>query len=492
MDTKRRLTEALIPIGVLCGLCGIYRVWALPLPVADFSGFFQVVEGSQSTSHAFRSLTWSLFGEGRYFPLTTWRLAAEWRLFGAWALGWHVVQAFLVGAVLLLTYVRLRRMSISARSAALAIVCAIVMGAVGSALTLPQTCEPIGLIFFLIALFAADLVLDGRRNIAALIVVALSTTAAILAKETFVVVIPAVLIVAARCAWPGPAALRRLALLVAVLAVTVGSFAAAPAAYVRAHAREQAYVERYSVRQLSPARVINTVSAMTLPVTRNVLFPANVAYLLIVGAGIAAFALGGDRNRHAALEVAALATVPLLATLVYLPWPGVRGYDALIGFVFQAAAIAFALDAAAKHVRLRFVAPALTAVFVGCGLIIALNGAAVLHADRRLEQRMTQALRDGADQGVTLITSSASSYADALAGYAQLGMGRADRISLDGCGSLANADPRRAVLVLPESGCDLTAVSGRTTEIRECAVVVDWKTFARRDQCRSAVWITRS
>lgn len=473
------------------------RPWELPLPAIDFATNVSATIGSSSLGEAYQRLSDMVRAAGRHHPLWTFLLALRWWYFGEWAVLWHLPQMAAAIAVLVLIWNQLQRAGASRVALVLGVGCAAVSGSVFSSLEAPEVAEPAGLLLALTSMSLA-----GRFSAAPsaklVATIVATATASALIKESFVLAVPAVLMTAAAAlrqrSVPAGMWWRPLAVLALALALAVGTLVVAPALKNRfeAHAATGA---RYSTQGITAARAQNVAAGMLLPVTRNPLFPANVAYVLLAGFAIAAGLRTNSASRLRVAQLATLATWPVLGLLLYLPWPAFPGYYGLIGVPLQAAIVGLAFDMArSSRPAVRLPVFVLTAVFVGSAGFIAFNRAAIMRADGRLENRLVQLVRMEAANGITLVAdSSPTYYAPSVGKFATIRHpDRAARVRTVDCSdagaSCDNLGQRSgAFLVFPDSSCFQACARPAAHLVTECAATYDYRSLRRSDRCRTAL-----
>lgn len=486
---------ALVPVAML-------RPWDLPLPAIDFASNASATMGSASLWEAYQRLTEMVREAGRHHPLLIFWIAARLHYFGESVVLWQLSHIPVLIVLAVVIFRQLERAGASHLSLAVGVSCALLDGSVFSSLELPEIGELLGVLAIMLAIALASRLSHVRSLVRGMAAVVVASTAAALLKEPFIVVVPAVLMTAGFALRRRPAATarvtrRRLAALTLAVSVAIGVFGVAPALKHRFEATTATSPSRYSFAGITPARVVNVSAGMFLPVTRNPLFPANLAYVSVTLLVAAVVLRSVPRAQDRVVQIAVFASLPLFGVLIYLPWPAFPGYYGLIGIPLQAAVIALAVDVARAHrgaVGAAIVI--LLAVVIGYGMLIAFNRAATMRADGRLETRLIDTVREAAAREITLVADHYPTYyAGSVGKFATIrdpnGALNIRHLDCSQAGSACSAiHPENGTfLIFPESSCLDGCRHPAARRITECAATLNYKTLRNTEICRTALLI---
>lgn len=325
----------LVVAGSICVAFGamLFRPWQPTVfPLQDWGNHLALY----ATHHGFRAqldaMTSAYEAEGRFSPITYLSLVTNWTLFGFNATAWQAARFSLMMASAVAASALFRRLGasrLSALAGALLLVCAPQAGGLYRS---PQMQDPIAMLLLLGAAHLALHYQSARRPMLASLCIALLCTLAIWDTETFVACVPFVAVIAL-CRQPGgefvlPASSRRNGLFVLAMVGMILLFAAMPVLIVKAHAPRMSYASSYSVRNITIRETSNVIRGTFLPVTRLVLFPANILYLATLLSGLTWFVRDSPRRTHATLVLVAAVSLPVLGAMIYLPWPQYPGHYA--------------------------------------------------------------------------------------------------------------------------------------------------------------------
>jgi hypothetical protein len=291
-------------------------------------------------------------------------------------------------------------------------------------------------------------------------------------------------------------------ILVSVLATVISLVNLVPLLMLRAQTSELTYGGKYTLASISAAGISNTLGAMFLPVTRVLLFPANVAFLTLLAAGLVA-AMRTPRVRQPPLLVPALAlTLSLCGVIIYAPWPAFPGYYAhafMLGSGLLVAWSVTALEGTKLRVA-RWGAYAAWLPVVVWGGVGARNSMTAFHAARVAEidaVRLLPTIR-GAPE-IMVAVPIVGSTGPLLADYAFALGERQELLPMRDATCAEAADSLRSgsgsvVLLLPEVQCDPAQWAG--TPVRTPARQYrtrEWRTLREReDSMQTMVWFPRT
>ncbi|MDQ6887327.1 MAG: hypothetical protein M3068_08540 [Gemmatimonadota bacterium] len=487
-------------VGLICAAVGavLFRPWQNTVfPIQDWGNHLALY----ATHHGFRAqldaMTSAYESEGRFSPITYLALVTNWTVFGFNATGWQAARFLLMVASAVAAAILFRRLGASHASAlagALLLLCAPQAGGLYRS---PQMQDPIAMLLLTAAAFLAVSFQTARRPVLASFAIATLCTLAIWDTETFVVCAPFVLLIAL-CRQPDgefvlPLLTRRNAVLVAVMGGMIFLFAATPVLLVKAHASATSYTASYSLRNITAAETSNVLRGTFLPVTRVPLFPANILYLATLLFGLTWFVRDCPRTTHPILLIAGALSLPLLGTLIYLPWPAYPGHYAYKYLLGVGLLIALALAAIERRAGRR-----LGGVAYGAWALVLLWGALFTRNDLSAEMARRQVDAEAAAALPALVPSRVvvASVNPASTGY----MGQDLWLYAFGSGfhPLPHVQDLRcgdataltsssvagvSVLVLPEQ-CTApgTFITPPTQVITAPYIVRDWRTLRTRGE----------
>jgi hypothetical protein len=342
--------------------------------VWDYGEMLPLLRASRGFGGAFGALAEFYRRDGRANYLTYAQIAATWRLAGADPLGWQLQRALLMVAAGLLFVWAGRRLGATPLAAAL--------GAALFLLAVPSTegwlflmGEPLAVILLLLMAGAAA----GYRTTPAwrsrALLIALLAALVMLTKEILGVCLPMVVLLAV--SWDPAAGFRRPAagprerwlalLLLAVVALEGWSVVSALHA-----AAPRGYATAYGQGGLDAGTVWTLFQAMALPDRftsaglGTTLFPANLAFLLILLLGFAVPAHPARPARTRLCWGAGLLAYPLVGALAYALWPRYSAFYGIPFFAGSAGLLVAAASAAERgHRRGGWVVAGLGAVAIG-------------------------------------------------------------------------------------------------------------------------------
>ncbi|MGI9077732.1 MAG: hypothetical protein ACR2G6_10480 [Gemmatimonadaceae bacterium] len=485
----------------------LYRPWiTTPFGIRDWSAMLLIFERESTFWTRFTELNRSYSVEARIIPIAPLWQAFSWSLFGSNSVGWQWSRVCMLLAIAVLAYVVMRRFRTSLMGAALGASLFILSGAASSTFQLQQVMEPLGITLVLVATLIALRYHGVRNPMATAAGLAVLLSLSVLVKETFLACIPFVVLVAL-CRRPDdtfavPHMDRRAVILLSVLATVISLVNLVPLLMLRAQTSELTYAGKYTLALITPAGINNTLRAMFLPVTRVLLFPANVAFLALLVAGSVA-AMWTPRVSRPSFLVPALAlTLSLSGVIIYAPWAAFPGYYAhafMLGSGLLVAWSVTALEGTGLSVA-RWGAYAMWLPVVLWGGVAARNSVETYHAARVAEVdavRLLPTLREAPEIIVAVPTVGKvgvllRDYALAL-GERQALLPLRDATCAEAVDSLRR-DSRSVVLLLPDITCDPALfpgapvrTPGRQYRTRE------WRMLREReDSMQAMVWRPRT
>jgi hypothetical protein len=362
-----------------------------PLPIRDWAGAMAILGPTDGVQDAYRALMGEFASEGRFQPAFMAGFAAQWAVFGTGTIGWQTVRFLLFVALFLAMTVLARDLGSSPVAAAVAVGLWLVVSGGREAWSLLQVAEPVAALFITVAALAAIRASGPRRTVMTA-TAALALVLGIWSKETAIVAAPFIVgLLAFRRdgEWSWRSFARPGALVqVAVIALAVAA-ALLPILRVRSHASSLAYGSRFDVAGISVSRLMNAVSAIVLPVTREWWFPANIVFLgLLIAGWMLLIRRAGPRH---VIALVVLLAFPLCGAVLYSAWPAFPGYYALPFAISMGALFAIALTTLWGADRIaRLAASGGVAVIVLYGSVLAWNGAAGERSIRTLDYAAVQ------------------------------------------------------------------------------------------------------
>jgi hypothetical protein len=396
-----------VPLAIfwlLVALC-LYRPWdAHPLPVRDFGGIIARLSGAESARAGYSDLVAAYAQEGRHQPVFMATLAVQWTAFRSATRGWQVARFALMAAVTLLAVLCVLRFGASLGAAIAATCLWFVVAGGHEAWYLLQIAEPVAALFLCAAVLLASYWQASRTQVLLGAAIAGSLICAIWAKETMIAAIPFVWAVAVCLRdgiWVRPSLSRSVAAFTAL--IVVASLAAlVPILLVRQAAPAAAYASQFDLAAITPRQLWHAARAAVLPVTRNALFPANLAVvcLLVWGWYVRVRRLGW----HCMLSASVVMLFPLGGIALYSAWPAFPGYYAMPFALSLATIFALALTSLMREgVRARAAAVVGVVLIAAYGTVMAWNNAETDRASRRTDMAAVNMLRRVSDSEEVLV-----------------------------------------------------------------------------------------
>lgn len=479
----------------------LFRPWdAHPLPIRDFGGIIALLANVEAANDAHRELMRTYALEGRFQPVFMATLAAQWAAFRLASDKWQVTRFFLMVVVTVLVVLCAQRFGASWIASIGAAGLWLVLAGGRESWYLLQIAEPVAALFVFTAILCASYWQAVRQRTVFSAVIACLLVCAIWAKETMVAAVPCVWAVAVflrNGAWSRPAISRELIAFSLILFAGM-SIALVPILEVRDAAAATAYASRFDLSSMPPQRVARTLSGFVLPVTRELWFPANIVFLVLLISGwcIRIRQLGWDTMRSAGV----LMLFPICGIVVHSAWPSFPGYYAMPFLISLAILFALALSALGHlKPRTRLFTAVGFAIITAYGLTLTWNDAETDRVSRRVDSAAvtmlsrvsgSRALLVGVPDPVTSggVAGSLLLYARALSPSVAPRVAR-DVTCADAMSS-AESDSSIAVVLFSHL-CD--SLSNHGSPAADTSIrfrIVNWKTFAPKwETMRVSLWL---
>ena len=478
----------------------LFRPWEpLPFPIVDFGGWLVLLSSSGSAVDGFRALVAEHAREGRVNVLSMLYVAVNWALFGSHSLGWQLLRAGIMLAIIGTAYAVFRKLGANRGGALTGAAFFVITDSARSVWMLPQAMEHVATVLVLVATLVAASSDTSARSWRPATMIAAMLVLAIWVREPMVAAVPFVVLVALCHRGEGhlapPQVDRRSVRLVAVVGGAVTILNVIPVVAVRSFERATGYASRFGVDNMSVGNVENVLAALMLPVTREPLFPANAMFILAIG--LAAIGMNARARRYRAMLLLA-SSLPLFAALIYMMWPSFPGNYALPYVPSIALAFALALSTLwGRSPIQRGIAVASASVVVGYGVLLTINDQGAYASARFLDAEMARIVSETpASQLIAVVDDPrlAGGFGRGLSLYAAATRGKAPPQSSDvDCAAAVRlvASPTPGSLVVrPPGACDNAAFPAPTVSVRRRSSVVDWKTLRSRSQEAAAdFWV---
>jgi hypothetical protein len=472
-----------------------------PLPPWDFAILIELLQSASSFLERFAALTSHFSGEGRFFVLYNLAVDAHWSLFGWSTVAWQLARFVEMAGVLVLVWHILRNFGASQLGAAFG--CALFIGAAPAiqVWTLPQLMSWAGALLSLGAVALALRYQTTERWVGLAVGIAALLVAASYVSETFIATTPFVIAVAVCRRADGtigwPIASKRNLTLASIAVCLTFLLVIVPAMLLRVASPSRAYAAQYAWEHVSLARLANVARAAVLPVTRLVLFPANLAFLGLILAGLWVGRVAALRAQTAwVIGLASL--LPLAGILIYLPWPVYEGYYSFQFLLGPALATAWALTMIETRAQTLVKAGARVAVFVilAYATLFTRNAVARDRAGQRAAVSASTALTAYPQATAVVASVDPERYGyrgDALRRYAKVrGLGSLPHVIDASCKEAAVVpnDLPAVVLALPESCTEIQDSLGQPPEELRCSYRIrNWKTWHSAEHThRVMIW----
>jgi len=354
----------------------VYQPWVpSPFDILDFSEFLSLLQAHDGVLRRFTALVQYYAAEhGRLNVLSYAALAAKWSLLGNDPVLWQMTRFVQMGLVVLGAYWLFRRLGVASAGAVAGASLFVAADAALEGWIRLTMGEPLGVVLALAAsLLASGYQQAPRWRVRGLVIAAL-LSGALLAKEMLAGVVPFVLALGVlhqgvgRFLWPGWTPRTRWILAASTL--SLGLVVAAIGVVARSVPAD-GFTALYGEGPTAWSRLGRTLSRMILPALTfrrgfQALTPTpNLIFVALIGVGFAA-AMRATRYR---LDTAALAAVaaamPLVGTLLYLPWPQYHGFYGLPFLFGPALVLALAVAALYQQApRVRWAVVTAVAVMV--------------------------------------------------------------------------------------------------------------------------------
>ena len=498
--THWRPSEVILAVAV-AGALGLLLVqpWeSIPFPIYDFGGWLARLSSLGSAGAGFRELVMEHAREGRVNPLSMAYVALNWALFDARPLGWQLVRATIMLGVIGGAFALCRTLGAKRGAALVGASLFVVADSARSVWMLPQAFEHVAACLILLAsLLAAGYHATTRPRRSALAIAALLVLA-IWVREPMVAAVPFVLLLALSHRGDGrlerPRPEPRATLLVAIVGGTVTVLNVVPVIAVRFLERSSGYASRFGPENISADNVRNVLSALTLPVTREPFFPANVLFALAIV--VAGLGVGAAARRYRTMVLLA-ATLPLCAAAIYVMWPSFPGNYALPYLPGIALAFALALSRLweASTTR-RALAVTAAAGVLGYGALLTMNGRREYAAARLLDSDMARYASTMPLSRLIVAVDDprvSGDFGRGLAAYATVlsgqGPAQASDVECTEAQQYLGDLPRDVVVLRAPDRCGTIDVGTAAIVLTRTAFVRDWKTLrSRQSEATAAFW----
>jgi hypothetical protein len=322
----------------------LYRPWqSRAFDVLDFSEFLPLLNAAHGFPARLASLTDYYAGvHGRFNLLSYAALAAKWSWLGDHPLLWQLLRAAELLLIAAAAFMLLRRLSAGVFGAALG--ATLLLFSYSAALPWVRLTmgEPLGLCCALAAALLATPLdeAEPRSSTAVALAAGLLLAAAVLAKEMLVLWVPAVLLIAVTRVSEGRLTLRRrdpVARRFGLSLLAGGLLASLAVLYVARKTSVAGYAATYGEASATLTRFGEILQRQFLPwpiTGRSDGTVMLLAALLFIGVILAGMRAGLRDPARRGSSVRALwlgLSLPVLGTLVYLPWPV---YSPFYGYPF--------------------------------------------------------------------------------------------------------------------------------------------------------------
>ena len=299
-----------------------------PFEIIDFSETLPFLTDGQSFSDRFTALVGYYLRHGRAAFALSAGLAAKWTLFGWWTPGWQWSRYVVGLAVVVCAWHLLRALGTNRVGASFGAALFIVSEAAAPGWLKPQVNEPFGTLLLLVASLLACRYQRTLNPTRLAIAIAVLLGLMIVVKETLIAAtfFPLVL---ALCrgpdgllTWPTRSPRNRTIVVACVVSLAVASV---PVLWAMTQSAPGGYARQFGSGDSLISNAIFGVLPALLPFTPVssswVTTIADVAWLVVLMAGLTTSSRDALSKRHARLLIGLALTLPLSRLLVYLPWP---------------------------------------------------------------------------------------------------------------------------------------------------------------------------
>ena len=297
-----------------------------PFDYVDFPENIVVLQDNDGFVAGIRALSEVYANHGRWSPINTASIAAQWTVFGSWTPGWQLTRFILMAVVTALAFKLYRRLGLPAAAALAAVTVLVVSPPAAVGWLRLSTAESLCLLFVTLGCLAA-LAPAGRSTKVKLSAVLLAT---VWTKEiaTAAFALPLLLAICRQDdgSLGAPRWNRHTLALIGVSAVTL-FIGALPVLGTLFSSPSDSFAMRYASTGLSPEDIFGASLAAWIPFAP--VPERSMGELLIVGMAFLTLLVIGWRealrppetrtHRRVLLILAVL--VPLLGAAVYAPWP---------------------------------------------------------------------------------------------------------------------------------------------------------------------------
>lgn len=332
-----------------------------PFDVLDFSEFLPILQRDDHFVGKVVGLSEYYARQGRASILGYALLALKWELFGTSAIWWQAVRAFQMAAIALLLYRLLVRWGASRLGACVASTLPLCARVAAPAWTRLNMAEPVCTMLLLGGFLIASDFNAAKPHRTRLIVLLTALVVAIgLLKEVLLVLLPAIWCVAAMRLADGRWVLRRPSRAHLALFATTGGAAllcGAISIQVATQASPDAYATLYGSRGIDPGFLPISYLILAIPfipfgtTAPGATVLATVAYTFLVISGWRALRGGSPADATHALLLCFALLLPLVGSLVYLPWPNSQAFYGLPFLLGSAILVSFAVTGLETHVQ---------------------------------------------------------------------------------------------------------------------------------------------
>lgn len=338
---------------VACSIA-LYRVVVpRPFDILDFSEFLPILQRDGNFLDKVYGLRDYYARQGRASILGYAFLALKWEAFGHSAVWWQIARASQMATIALLLFALLVRWGASTLGACAACtlpLCARVAAPAWSRLNMAEpVCTMLLLGGFLVA---SDFNTAPRRRTRHVVLLTVLVVAIGLLKEILLALLPALWAVATMRLANGSWGWRRPSRAHLALFATTGAAAILCVAFafkVAATAPSDAYASLYGSRGIDPGFLPISYLTLAIPfVPFGSAAPvatllADIAYAFIVTAGWRALLSRSPAHSTHGLLLGLALLVPLVGSLIYLPWPNFQAFYGLPFLLGSAVLVSFAV-----------------------------------------------------------------------------------------------------------------------------------------------------
>ncbi len=383
-DTRVRLLATAAALAAIAIALAVYRPFdPRPFEFLDFPEFFGVLERGPALSDRINGLVAYYHGQGRANVLAYVLIAVRWTLFGRNTAVWQLARFLVMCALILLTYVLLRRLGASRTGAAIGASLFLTTEAASHGWLRLSMMEPLATVLIYAAAIIGSRLQRSNHWRIDLVLIAGLVIAAILLKEVIVATVPLIALVGLCVGADGSPSLpcwsKRNATLIISLGVAAG-IALVPTMAAVIGLRGSAYAASYGSGPLQPSRIVSFLFATLVPF--NVFASSGglivfACYVLLTTAGVATIAQHIESRQSRWIPLAIALAVALFGAVAYVPWPSFELFYTIPYLIAPAILLAIAVSAIERaHGRGR-------AAAYGATLVISAYAISLAHAHAR-------------------------------------------------------------------------------------------------------------